>query len=211
MPRTIKSYKDDIFECYDRYYLPVYADLIAFLADKPKQVLVEFENIATHLIKFLQGPKHSIKLENIQKTHDHLVRITIDCSKLLWVEMDKKFEAIFNDKWIRKFGLNISEGDFCKNYELFKKKAREARKIELESIGENPIKCFNKYAEVIAIGWQTLESYDPVKVEALKRHKIIYIIKSHSVSASIGFILGIIASYFATYLWAGSHPPTPPK
>lgn len=187
----------DFLKFYYDLFLPAYSDLVAYLADKPQQVLVEFENIATHIIQYVDSPKTADGKENLNKAYNHLIRITIDCSKILWAEMDKRLEKVMNNIYLRSFALNMSQSNFYQKYAEFKETARKARIEEIKYIGKDPMRCVNEYAKANEIGWSILKNIDPEKEKSLLKFKIVHYIKSNI----IGFFLGIAASIIATLIW----------
>ncbi len=41
----------ELFEIYQKKFLPAWADLVAYRADKPAQILIEIENTFAHIMQ----------------------------------------------------------------------------------------------------------------------------------------------------------------
>jgi hypothetical protein len=79
---TINEYSD----FYHNFFKPAYADLVAIIADKPQQIIFEIENSFSHIMVYHSTDSdvaQNVKDENLVKAHNHLVRATMDCYKLL--------------------------------------------------------------------------------------------------------------------------------
>jgi len=189
---------DKFLEFYKNIFIPVYADLVAYIADKPIQIIIEIENSFAHLTIFLDKTNtKEIQIENLNKAYNHLLRASLDCYKLLWIEMSKDIDIILKDENKRKFTTNMPEIEILQLYTQFKEKAKIARKKELQTIGLNNQKVLNEYKETIEIGWKILHNFDKEKLESYSKFNIKNIIKQHG----IGFIIGIISSIIASILW----------
>lgn len=161
---------------------------------KPKQILTEIENTFSHIAQYF-NPSLDISLreDNLRKAMDHLVRVTLDCYKLLWIQLKHELDDIYFDDTKRAFTLNISEDEFIKRYNEFREKAREARNIELTNIGDGPLKSVEKYKETVNIGINLFKSVDHIKVHKFRKFRTIIATKE---CISI-LILGIISGLFA--------------
>ena len=94
-------------------------------------MLIELENILSHLSQYFDSEiSPEDKQNNIQKAYDHLHRVTLDCYKLLWINIYDELEEIEKDKSARRLGLNISEADFLKRLQKIRRLAQEARRKE---------------------------------------------------------------------------------
>ncbi len=189
---------DKFLEFYKNIFIPVYADLVAYIADKPIQIIIEIENSFAHLTIFLDKTNtKEIQIENLNKAYNHLLRASLDCYKLLWIEMSKDIDIILKDENKRKFTTNMPEIEILQLYTQFKEKAKIARKKELQTIGLNNQEVLNEYKETIEIGWKILHNIDKEKLESYSKFNITNIIKQHG----MGFIIGIISSIIASILW----------
>ena len=95
---------NDFIKFYKEVFLPVYADVVIFLNDKPIQILVEIENIFSHLMIFFdkKNPRDE-RIDNLNKAYNHLLRVTLDSYKILWVEISKFIDSLVSDEEKRKF------------------------------------------------------------------------------------------------------------
>jgi hypothetical protein len=185
----------DLFEFYRHTFLPAYSDVVGFTATKHQQFLIELENTLAHVAQYHNPTlNNAVQEENLKKAYDHLTRVTLDCYKMLWVEMDKELKGLYLDEKKRTFALNISEEDFLKGYNNFKQKAQNARTAELESIGSNPLAPVDLYKEAIIIGKGLINSVDNNKLQKLKRYRNIVFVKETGIALGIGFIAGILAN-----------------
>lgn len=145
------------FLCFHKEaYLPIYSDLVGYLGDKPRQVLVEIENIFTHFVRYSdQREEDGAREENLKRAYNHLVRVTIDCYKILWVEIKNDMVELRN---IALEG-GMSQADFFVKKQEFKEKTMQARALEMESVGIHPQDCIAAYEEVINLGWDILKNF----------------------------------------------------
>lgn len=199
----VQVYKE-FFHVYKDFFLPSYSDLVAYLADKPSQILVEIENAFSHLAQtYNENISEKLQEENLNKATAHLQRISLDCYKLLWAEMKIEIDAIFKSHDMRSFGLNISEAEFVSKKESFASKAREARKLEIDSVGIEPLKSLNTYGEAVELGWQILKSVDPNKAYKLKKrskldrfkHYLLDIVLGNIISNIVWVLFGLLIAH----------------
>ncbi len=160
---------DDLFKFYREEFLPAYSDLVGYIADKPTLLLTQIESTFTHIAQYFNPQlNESLKSENLHKAKTHLIRVTLDCYKLLWASMHSDLKKIEKDKYKRKFALNISESEFLSKFLEFKKLAKKARRVEMESIGVDPLASLEYYKKAIEIGNELLESVDHHKLQELE-------------------------------------------
>jgi len=143
---------NDLFEFYRDTFLPAYSDVVGFTAKKHMQFLIELENILAHVAQnFNPKLEPGDREKNLTKAYDHLTRVTLDCYKMLWVEMDAELKVFYLDDKKRVFALNISEQEFLKGYNSFRENAQKARTVELTTIGNSPLTAVEFYKEAIFI------------------------------------------------------------
>ena len=200
---------DDILELHSIFKIQfrgAYADLVSYLADKPQQVLIELENTLAHIMQSVD-PDHNdnVRSENINKAKAHLLRATLDCYKLLWVELKREINHIYSDPDKLKFALNMSEGEFLSLRERFVKKANEARKKEIECVGISPTESLQLYAEAVHIGWNLVKAIDYRKVDDLKKFKNKYKFRLSLATLLftiiLSFAVGVVSSLIANGLY----------
>ena len=184
---------EEVFKFYRTEFVPAYSDLVGYLGDKPRQMVIELENTFAHISQYF-NPELDIqdKDENLVKAYDHLVRVTLDCYKLLWVTIYEDLRVIEKDESIRKLGLNISEAEFLTKFQKLRKLAQKARGIEMTSVGLSPIKSLDKYKEVVKDGYELIDTMDKNKIQEIKSLKRFVSTKE--------FIVGILAGLISGYL-----------
>ena len=188
---------EEVFEFYRTEFVPAYSDLVGYIGDKPRQMVIELENTFAHTSQYF-NPELDIqdKDKNLAKAYDHLVRATLDCYKLLWVTMHEQLKHIEEDKSKRKLGLNISETEFRTKFQEIKKLAQEARRIEMTSVGLAPIAALNKYKEVVKDGYELIDTIDENKMQEIKSLKRFVSTKEFMVGILAGLISGYLLHLF---------------
>ena len=197
---------DDLFEYYRDTFLPAYSDVVGFTAKKHIQFLIEMENTLAHIAQYYNpGLNPRMREENLKKAYDDLTRATLDCYKVLWVEMNTELRSIYLDKRKRAFALNISEDEFIKGYNNFREKAQSARIAEQDSIGANPLTAVEIYKEAVAVGTELINSVDGIKLQELNRFRKLVFVKETGIAFIIGFFSGAAASAFWGYNTASDY------
>jgi len=194
---------NDFIKFYKEVFLPVYADVIIFLNDKPIQILVEIENIFSHLMIFFdkKNPKTE-RIDNLNKAYNHLLRVTLDSYKILWVEISKFIDSLVSDEEKRKFVINLDEHKVLELWREFKALSENARKLELSNIGKNNVETvIKKYGEAIEIGKKIIDNYDEDKNKALKKFTLKNFIKSQGIGLIMGIISGVIATLVYNFIF----------
>lgn len=151
---------------YREAYLPIYSDLVGYIGDKPRQVLIEIENLLTHLVRYLdESVDESQRASNLKQAYNHLIRVTIDCHKILWVVMkDDLLEMEDIATGLAEEGISPAEFYFIK--QEFKRLSVAARNKEMELVGKNPQDCLPAYEEVIYYAWQTFRDVKKKLIKA---------------------------------------------
>lgn len=198
---------EEVFEFYRTEFVPAYSDLVGYIGDKPRQMMIELENTFAHISQYF-NPELNIqdKNKNLVKAYDHLVRATLDCYKLLWVTMHEQLKDIEKDESKRKLGLNISETEFRTKFQEIKKLAQEARRIEMTSVGLAPIAALNKYKEVVKDGYELIDTIDENKMQEIKSLKIFVSTKEFIIGIAVGILAGLISGYLLHLFIASSAP-----
>ena len=187
---------EKVFEFYRTEFVPAYSDLVGYIGDKPRQIVIELENSFAHISQYF-NPELDIqdKDKNLAKAYDHLVRATLDCYKLLWVTLHEQLKTIEEDESIRKLGLNISETEFHTKFQKNKKLAQEARRIEMTSVGLSPIAALNNYKEVVKDGYELIGTIDENKIQEIKSLKKFVSTKEFIIGTAVGILAGLISGY----------------
>lgn len=192
---------DELFEFYKKEFIPAYSDLVGYIGDKPQQVLIELENVLSHLSQlFNPDVTPEKKSVNLQKANDHLFRVTLDCYKLLWINIHDQLKRIEGDDSVRKLGLNISEAEFTMKLQKIKKLAQEARSIEMESVGLSPMASIDKYKEVVKSGYELIDKKDNLKISEIKSLKRFISTKEFLIGILIGVFGGLISGYVLSFI-----------
>ncbi len=187
---------DGVFEFYRTEFVPAYSDLVGYIGDKPQQILVELENTLAHVSQhFNQGLDSQERDNNLEKAYDHLVRATLDCYKLLWVNIYEQLKLIDEDESTRKLGLNISEAEFHIKFQKLRRLAQEAREIEMAAVGLEPIASLNKYKEVVRDGYELIDMIDETKIREIRSLKRFISTKEFIVGIVVGILAGLISGY----------------
>jgi len=190
---------DTLFNFYKSDFIPAYSDLVGYIGDKPQQVLIELENILSHLSQYFDsGITLQDRQINIQKAYDHLHRVTLDCYKLLWISIYNRLEEIEKDKSTRRLGLNMSEAEFLSRMQRIRKLAQGARRKELESVGLNPMASLDLYKEVVKEEYEILSSIDQNKMQEIRSLKRFITTKEFIVGIITGLVSGYILSLVTT-------------
>ncbi|MDO8841863.1 hypothetical protein [Methanocalculus sp.] len=189
---------DDFFKLYDDEYLPAYSDLVAYISDKPVNMLLDIEATFSHLMVHLKYPDKEISQDNLDKAYNHLMRLILDCHKLLWISISDPIDKIYKDESMRKFTINSQESIFIKKYNDFKKSAKEARRIEMKSVGINSLDAIKKYRETNELGLSLLEDIDEDKIHYYEKFRIYIYLKQQLIGILIG---GVIASIIVTLIF----------
>lgn len=204
LDKTLKNWSgflnpDNLFVFYRDEFLPAYSDFVGYEAKKPIQVLNELENTLAHLAQYYNPVlEPDQKKRNVEKSYDHLVRVTLDLYKLLWVLIHEELESVYLDENKRNFAPNIPEQDFIIGFNNFREKAQEARSTEINSIGANPLSALELYKDAIILGKELITAIDDNKLQKLKKFNVNNFIKQHL----IGFCIGFLAGFCANYCWA---------
>jgi hypothetical protein len=192
---------EQLFEFYKKEFIPAYSDLVGYIGDKPQQVLIELENVLSHLSQLFNlevSPKE--KSVNLQKANDHLFRVTLDCYKLLWISLLDQLKMIEGDDSVRKFGLNISEAEFTMKLQKIKKLAQEARNIEMKAVGISPMSSIDKYKEVVKNSYELIDKRDDIKISEIKSLKRFISTKEFLIGIVIGVFGGLISGYLLLFI-----------
>ncbi|NMX22201.1 hypothetical protein C5S30_07260 [ANME-1 cluster archaeon GoMg4] len=192
---------DELFAFYREEFIPAYSDLVGYIGDKPQQMLIELENVLSHISQqFNPETDAQTKDKNVDKAYNHLVRVTLDCYKLLWVNLYEQLKRIEEDDSIRKLGLNISESDFLMKSQELRILAQEARRKEMVSVGLNPLASIDLYKEVVRKGYELIDSIDENKIKEIKSLKGFISSKEFITGMVIGVFAGLISGYILSFV-----------
>ena len=191
--------REEIFALYRERFVPIYSDFVSLKAVKPKQILIEQENILAHLSQSY-NPSISTQLqkENLEKAYNHMVRVTLDLHKLVWAASKERLDYfVLNEK--NRLAFNLTDSDVLKLYEQFMDKAKTARTYEMSHVGNSPLKSIDHYEEVNKIGNELLGKLDEIKAKTITHWSRIFKTKE--------FIFGVLASLVAAIMFYWILPP----
>lgn len=182
----------EFLDLYNNYYIPAYSDLVGYIADKPSNMLLDIENTFSHVMVYLDnnGINQDIADQNLDKAYHHLLRLTLDCHKTLWVQMNPRIEDLLKDEIKRKFTVNVKETELIKKYNEYKAAAQDARTTELKNIGKNPLAAIEKYKKATRLGISILECIDPDKSQAYQKFKLRHWLTENGLNLLIGGVIG---------------------
>lgn len=187
---------------YREEFIPAYADVVVYLSAKPDETLLEIENILSHVFQVLNPELiETKKIENIEKAKGHLERATLDCLKIIWGDIGEHIQHINEDDNLRRYCVNMSENDFKRKVIEYNTLLAEARLIEMKSIGKTHDDTIKAYKKAIQLAKELLLAIDDGKMDSFSSFRKIINMKSNILS----FILGILASLVASYLWVNSN------
>ncbi len=182
----------DFLELYNKIFKPAYADLVAYIGDKPVEIIVEIENTFSHLMVYLDSSEESeIRDKNLEKAYNHLLRAALDCRKLLWKIIIEDVEEIAKNR-DKRLILAISESEFLKLLNKLREKSKLARRREIENIGKNPLEAIKLYEEAIETGLKIIQAVDKDKEVHLSFFRRVFTIENIIVSVIGGLIASII-------------------
>ena len=186
---------EEFLHLYKEEFLPAYSDLVGFIADKPSNMLLDIENTFSHLmVHFSEQNSPGISQDNLDKAYNHLIRLTLDCHKLLWATMNKTIDELIGNESKRKFVVCLPEDELIRRYKNYKRAAQDARSTEIENIGINPHLAIQKYKIATQQGMEIIDSIDEIKVKFFEKHKFWYWIKTQVLGILIGGVIGGIIS-----------------
>lgn len=165
----------------------------------PKGLLKEFRDVFDHISRcYEEDAAEQYIEENIQKAENHFNRIKLDTYK--YVSDYKKREFV---RWKKKYGKydlqNINDGNFWKTILDLEDEGERifsgARSIESKNIVKS---C--EMLQESTIKYDEIFKLIDKKRELILRAKFKYR-RVTLVNGIIGFLIGVVASMAATYLW----------
>ena len=193
---------DELFEFYRKECVPAYSDVVGYLAERPEQFMIEIENSFSHVAQYFNPElKQEDRDINISKARDHLMRVTLDCYKLLWIVINQDLEEVHGDSFKRQFCVNLPQNEFSLKFQEFKKLAQKARNLETSSVGIDPLKALDAYKETIAFGQDLLDKIDHEKIENSKSIRRFISTKEFALGITTGFISGFLSSLLVAWLF----------
>ena len=182
-----------LFALYRERFVPIYSDFVSLKAIKPKQILIEQENVLAHLSQSCnQDIPKQLQRENLGKAYNHMIRVTLDLHKLVWAASKERLDLfVLNEK--NRLAFNITDSNVLRLYEQFMSSGRSARSFEMSHVGSNPLESIDRYEEVNKIGNELLGKLDEIKVNTITHWSKIFTTKE--------YIFGILTSIIATVIF----------
>lgn len=161
--------EDKFYAFYNNIFISVYADMIAILADKPSQVIIEQEYALAHLA----WARRDNDSEHFKKALDHIRRAALDCYKISYVELKDKLSTYMKNKDIADI-FNLDENIVISKLQSLDTLISDARKLE-KTIGTTHdneyIVVLEKYGKAVGIGYELLNALDVSKNKYHKKRK----------------------------------------
>lgn len=139
------------------------------------------------------------KKENLIKAKSHLMRLTLDCYKLLWVVLEEDLKRVYDNSLARIFCVNLPSYEIEGKYYEIKKLAQEARKVEAENIGTDPLISINSYKRVTKSSLDLLGKVDNGRLLLFNSVIRTISIKRSVIELFISFVAGLLSGIVITY------------
>lgn len=193
---------EPFFNYYREIFVPAYGDLLTFSKQStnqfriPEEILLGIENCFSHIAQFFNPRIDEItRIENLNKSLNHLERLTLDCYKILWINLQLTLSDIAKDSRSRKFCIDGEEHQFMSCYYQFLDLVEDARKFEMSNVGVNVAVTIDQYISAINLGKTAHKMVKLEKKLDLDTIQKRWIIKAN-IHKSIGlFILSSIATF----------------
>lgn len=113
-----------------------------------------------------------IREANLEKAYNHLQRATLDCYKLCWLYMDEEIAGLIDNPNVRKFCVNMPEGELLSAYNYFREAAQSARLTEGQNVGIDIMPSIAAYKNACREGKRIFGSIDVAKMADYDRLRI---------------------------------------
>ncbi len=173
-------------------FLVAFADCVAYFKDFDIGVASELEGAFMHLNVYLFDRDQKTRDANLRKAYYHVVRATLDCRKLIWIDINLKLKKYCNDKYIRERCTKIPEYEFLSRCNLFFNKSDEVRLKELKNLGRDPDLTISDYSELVEMGIDLLNTIDTEILSESEQKKFHIFVKKIIREFSITIIAAII-------------------
>lgn len=192
----------DVIEYYRSTFVPAYADLVSTTGNKPHQVLVEIENFNSHLIQCLQHPDTDLGKRNISRALTHLQRGTLDCYKLIFVELNDRIKVYMSDLTVLdiEFSLGSEHKANLSKWHKFSEDIRHARRQEVCNTGQQHNgEIVALWKDAVEHGFSLLNQLNEAqaRINSIRKHMFMASLKSHWPYHLAEVILGSIIGAYA--------------
>lgn len=190
----------ELFDFYRSVYLPIYAEVVAKRAKKPRQAAQEIEAAFSHLaVAETAGSDEVLRVSNVKQAANHVYRATLDAQKILWLTLRQELTDWHVDGSL----LHASNASVDEVYTLYQAAldlATEARKQEHQNVGASLVKTIELYQGAIEKARDLYRHVDPIKVANLKKLQKKIMWKELAIAFVVGGFASLAASYAYTAL-----------
>jgi hypothetical protein len=192
--------QEKLFALYRERFVPIYSDFVSLKAIKPKQILIEQENVLAHLSQSCnQNISKQFQEENLVKAYNHMIRVTLDLHKLVWAASKEKLDFfVLNEK--KRLAFNLPDSNVLRLYEQFMSSGRSARSFEMSHVGSNPLESIDRYEEVNKIGNELLGKLDEIKLKTITHWLKFFTTKEYISGFLTSFIAAVIFHFISLYI-----------
>tara|TARA_R110000751_G_scaffold35094_1_gene86567 strand:- start:707 stop:1378 length:672 start_codon:yes stop_codon:yes gene_type:complete len=196
---VIKS-EEDVYRFYNEVFKLLYADLVAVTAQKSEQVSFELQACLDHIVVAQTCNDTAISEDNFRKAHGHLVRASLDCAKLLWIELKNRAKVFLDDKEVMELAHNSSMDKCYSTYKEAEDLSKEARRLESQNSGISPEDTIDIWYKAIEALNRFIEMFVESKVTSVKKVRKNKALKDRIVDILISFIVGTIVTVLLGYM-----------
>lgn len=196
---------EDLFEFYNKIFVPIYSEVVARRQEKPRQVAVEIENSFSHLATYFSSQDEKEKSSNIAKAIGHIQRATLDCQKILWITLLQHATYLEKEEGLLEHASNVSLDIVYGQFKKIKDLAIKSRLTESQSTGIDIDKRIEFYQEAIDEFRKFEGMIDLVKARLYSSMKKKGTLRGFLVNQFSGFLLGIVAGVIASYVFLYIH------
>ena len=182
-------------------FVPAYSDVAVVLGGhRPIQVLTEIENCNSHLMRALADNEgNSDTKGNLEKAKRHLQRGTLDCYKLIWLQIDKQIEAFLGEFGYAELVdlLPVSYDEIYRRHKQFKRCLAENRRNEILSVGTDIEGSIAAYKKTVEDGYDLLQEIsDEARYKRIKNSLVYRRLMKDAGTIIISVLLGGLLSHW---------------
>ena len=160
-----------IYEFYNQTFKLIYADLVALTGVKYPEIIFEIEACFSHIAVAKTSDDNREKLSNFEKAHGHLLRASIDASKLIWFEYLEQSKNYSRDPDLLVLGTNTTSLEVNEKFRLAQELSINARKNEVQQTGKNLVPVLHDWHTAIEALKDFIECFDQEKVTKVKKDR----------------------------------------
>lgn len=193
-----------VYEFFNEKFKPIFADLIALLGEKPETILFEIEACFSHLAVAKTTSDVAISTRNFDKAYGHLVRASLDATKIIWYQYHEQSKVLAADTSIMNLGCNKNLTEIHRLYRECQALAKKARTNEVKLTGRNSETTLEEWYAAITKLEEFLDSFDQAKVTQIysEREQNTQAIKNISKPKNLRDIsISLICGAFITILF----------